>query len=108
MKLPDRRYLAWGAGLIMAAALRVFPGFSSLSWGMSEILGLAATLACLALCACPVRPRQSVPPVLLTLARHKPLGWIALGAAALHMLLALAADHTVVEYLKLTSPLSLL
>jgi len=105
MKLPDRRYLAWGAGLIIAAALPIFAGFTTLSWEISEILGLAATLACLALCACPVRPRQSAPPVLLTLARHEALGWIALGAAALHILLALAADHAVVEYLKLTSPL---
>ena len=33
------------------------------------------------------------------------LGWIALGAASLHILLAVVADHTVVEYLKLTAPL---
>src|SRR5450631_550416 len=105
MKLPDRRYLAWGAGLIIAAALPIFAGFTTLSWEVSEILGLAATLACLVLCACPVRPRQSTPPALLTLRRHEALGWMALGATALHVLAALVTDHTVVEYLKLTAPL---
>jgi DMSO/TMAO reductase YedYZ heme-binding membrane subunit len=103
--LPDRRYLAWGAGLMITAALPLVAGFTALSWELSEILGLAATLACLVLCACPVRPRQSQPPVLLTLSRHQVLGWVALAAATLHILVALAADHTVVEYLKLTAPL---
>jgi DMSO/TMAO reductase YedYZ heme-binding membrane subunit len=105
MSLPDRRYLAWGAALLLAAALPLLAGFTSFWWELSEILGLAATLTCLVLCACPVRPRQSRPPVLLTLSRHQALGWIALAAAALHVLVALAADHTVVEYLKLTAPL---
>jgi hypothetical protein len=90
---------------MIAAALPIFAGFTTLSWEVSEILGLAATLACLALCGCPVRPRQSTPPVLLTLGRHEALGWTALGAAALHILVALVTDHTVVEYLKLTAPL---
>ena len=90
--------------MVILAALPIFAGFTTLGWETSEILGLAATLACLALCGCPVRPRQSAPPVLLTLARHQALGWIALGAAALHVLLALVADHTAVEYLKFTAP----
>ena len=104
MKLPDRRYLTWGAGLIIVAALPVVAGFTSLGWEFSEILGLAGTLACLALCGCPVRPRESTPPVLLSLGRHEALGWMALAAAALHVLVALAADHKVIEYLKFTSP----
>jgi hypothetical protein len=105
MSLPDRRYLAWGAGLMIVAALPLVAGFTGVWWELSEILGLAATLTCLVLCACPVRPRQSRPPALLTLGRHETLGWIALAAAALHVLIALAADHTVIEYLKLTAPL---
>jgi len=52
-----------------------------------------------------VRARESTPPVLLSLGRHEVLGWIALGTAALHILSAAAADHTVVEYLKPTAPL---
>jgi DMSO/TMAO reductase YedYZ heme-binding membrane subunit len=90
---------------MITAALPLVAGFTTLSWELSEILGLAATLACLALCACPVRPRQGTPPVLLSLGRHETLGWIALGWAALHILVALLADHTVVEYLKVTAPL---
>jgi DMSO/TMAO reductase YedYZ heme-binding membrane subunit len=105
MKLPDRRYLTWGAGLIIVAALPVLAGFTTLSWEIAEILGLAATLACLALCGCPVRPRESTPPVLLSVGRHEALGWLALAATVLHVLAAVAADHTVVEYFKFTSPL---
>lgn len=104
MRLPDRRYLAWGAGLIIVAGLPLLAGFTSLGWEISEILGLAGTIACLALCGCPVRPRDSVPPVLLSLGRHQTLGWMALAGAALHALAAVAADHKVVEYLKFTSP----
>jgi DMSO/TMAO reductase YedYZ heme-binding membrane subunit len=98
MKLPDLRYRAWGIGLALTAALPVFAGFT-------EFLGLVGTIACLALCGCPVRPRESDPPVLLSLGRHEMLGWVALGAAVLHALLAVVSDHMVVEYLKPTSPL---
>jgi hypothetical protein len=105
LHLRDRRYAAWAVGLTITAALPVFAGFSGLSWEFAEILGLAGTLACLALCASPVRPRESASPVLLSLGRHALLGWMALGAASLHILLVLLADHTVVEYLKLTAPL---
>jgi DMSO/TMAO reductase YedYZ heme-binding membrane subunit len=105
MKLPDRRYLAWSAAATVTAALPVFAGFTNLGWEFSEILGFAGTLACLALCSCPVRPRDSMPPVLLSLARHELLGWMACVAAALHIVLALMTDRTVVEYLKPTSPL---
>jgi hypothetical protein len=58
-----------------------------------------------ALCGCPVRPRESTPPVLLSVGRHEALGWLAAAAAALHILAAAAADHTAIEYLKFTSPL---
>src|SRR6202051_710189 len=105
MKLRDRRYTAWGIGLALTAALPLFAGFTTLGWEFSEFLGLVGTIACLALCGCPVRPRESDPPVLLSLGRHEMLGWVALGAALLHVLLAVVSDHMVIEYLKSTSPL---
>ncbi len=105
MKLPDRRYRALGLGLAAIASLPLFAGFTRPVWELSEILGLAGLLACVALCSCPVRPRESTPPVLLTLRRHEILGWLAAGAAGLHIILAAAADPTVIEYLKPTAPL---
>jgi Class III cytochrome C family/Ferric reductase like transmembrane component len=105
VKIPDRRYLAWGIGFAALAILPLFAGFTTLGWEFSEITGFAGLLACLALCACPVRPRESTPPALLTLGRHEILGWVALGAAGLHLLWALVAEHAVIAYLKPTSPL---
>jgi predicted CXXCH cytochrome family protein len=105
MKFGDRRYLAWGVGLAVTAALPIFAGFTTLGWELSETLGFVAALACLALFGCPVRPRESMPPVLLSPGRHELLGCIALGLAALHVLVAIVTDHTVIEYLKPTSPL---
>ena len=101
----DRRYLAWAVGLAACAALPLFAGYTKLSWELAEIMGLVAALACIALSSCPVRPRESTPPVLLTLGRHEALGWIALGAAALHVIFSLVSDHTVIQYLLPTSPL---
>lgn len=101
---PDPRYRAWGIGWVITAALPLFSGFTTLGWEISELLGFVGTIACLALCGCPVRPRESDPSVLLSLARHETLGWIALGAAALHAVLAGVSDHMVAEYLKPTSP----
>jgi DMSO/TMAO reductase YedYZ heme-binding membrane subunit len=105
MKLPDRHYMVWGLGLAVIAALPAFAGFTGFGWELSEISGLAALLACLVLSGCPVRPRESTPPTLLSLRRHEVLGLVAFGLAALHVLLALIADHKVIEYLKITSPL---
>src|SRR6202522_1068431 len=105
MKIPDRWYLALAAGLAATAALPIFAGFTKPGWECSEILGLAGALTCLALCGSPVRPRESTPPALLSLSLHEMLGWIALGAAALHIRLAVMADHAVLVYLKPTSPL---
>ncbi len=105
MKLPDRRYVAVGLGWAVIAALPLFAGFTRWGWELSEILGLAGLLACLALCGCPVRPREAAPPALLSLRRHTVLGFIAGTVAGLHIVVALAADHTVVEYLKPTLPL---
>ena len=105
LKLADRRYLAWGVGLLLTAALPLASGFTTVGWEISEVLGFAAALACLALCGSPVRPRESRPSVLLSLGRHELLGWIALAAAALHVLVAVIADRTVIEYLKPSTPL---
>lgn len=97
--------MAWAIGLAACAALPLFAGFTKLSWELAEILGLAGALACIALSGCPVRPRESTPPALLTLGRHEALGWMALGAAVLHVFFSLVSDHTVVQYLLPTSPL---
>jgi hypothetical protein len=105
MKLADKRYLAWAVALALTAALPLAAGFTTIGWEISEVLGFAGALACLALCGSPVRPRESLPPVLLSLARHELLGWIALGAASLHVVVAVVSDHTVIEYLKFTTPL---
>jgi hypothetical protein len=91
--------------LALTAVLPLFAGFTTLGWELAEFLGLAGTVACLALCGCPVRPRESEPPVLLSLGRHELLGWMALGAAVLHALMAVLSDRMVLEYLKPTLPL---
>jgi predicted CXXCH cytochrome family protein len=105
MKWPDRPYLVWGIALCASAVLPLFAGFTSFGWELSEIAGFAAALVCIVLCGAPLRPRQSAPPALISFRRHVTLGKIALGLAALHVVLAVATDHTVVEYLKWTSPL---
>ena len=76
-----------------------------LGWELAQILGVAAAIACLALCAIPVRPRQSTPDLTLALKRHELIGWAALGAVALHVIVLLVVDRRVVEHLKLTTPL---
>jgi DMSO/TMAO reductase YedYZ heme-binding membrane subunit len=105
MKLADKRYLAWGAGLALTATLPLAAGFTTVGWEISEFLGFAAAFACLLVCGSPVRPRESIPSVLLSLGHHELMGWIALGAAAMHVLVAVITDHTVLEYLKLSTPL---
>lgn len=92
-------------GFAAGAVLPLFAGYTKLSWELAEVLGLVGALACVALGGSPVRPRESIPPVLLTLVRHETLGWIALGAVTLHVIFSLASDHTVVQYLLPTSPL---
>lgn len=101
----DVRYALWGAGLIVLAALPVFAGFAGIGWELTQAAGLTSALACIALSGSPVRPRDSVPPTLLSLRRHTLIGWLALLAAAIHVGGLVLVDRTVVEYLKPTAPL---
>ena len=105
MRQLDARYKLWGAALLI---LTVTPALASLigpGWELSQLAGYASGLVCLLLCACPVRPRDAVPPTLLSLRRHQLLGWAALILTVAHIGGLLLADHTVIEYLKTTSPL---
>jgi DMSO/TMAO reductase YedYZ heme-binding membrane subunit len=101
----DVRYALWGAALLMLAALPLFGGFAGIGWELAQAAGLASGLACIALSGSPVRPRDSVPPTLLSLRRHTLIGWLALLAAAIHVGGLVLVDRTVVEYLKPTAPL---
>ena len=105
MRLPDRRYLLWGVVLLALLLLPLRAGFTGIGWELSEWAGYASALACLVLSGSPVRPRAATPPVLLSLGAHRAWAWFAVGAAALHVLVAVAADRTVIEYLKPTLPL---
>ena len=101
----DRRYALWGVGVLLVAAMPVLGGWAGLGWELSQMAGLASGLACIALCGAPVRPRDSVPPTLLSLDLHQFIGWAALAAAILHVAGLVLVDHTVIEYLKPTTPL---
>jgi DMSO/TMAO reductase YedYZ heme-binding membrane subunit len=101
----DRRYAFWGVGLLLAAAMPLLGGWAGLGWELSQMAGFASGLACIALCGAPVRPRDSVPPTLLSLDWHQLIGWAALAAAILHIAGLVLVDRTVIEYLKPTAPL---
>ncbi len=101
----DARYALWGAGLVALAAVPALAGYAGLVWELAQMAGLAGGLACIALCGLPVRPRDSSPPTLLSLRLHTLLGWGALGAVVVHVGGLVAADRTIVEYLKPTTPL---
>lgn len=101
----DVRYALWGAALLVLALLPAFGGFAGIGWELAQAAGLASGLACIALSGSPVRPRDSVPPTLLSLRRHTLIGWLALLAAAIHIGGLVLVDRTVVEYLKPTAPL---
>jgi DMSO/TMAO reductase YedYZ heme-binding membrane subunit len=101
----DVRYALWGVALLALAALPLFGGFAGIGWELAQAAGLASGLACIALSGSPVRPRDSLPPTLLSLRRHTLVGWWALLGAAIHVALLVVVDRTVVEYLKPTAPL---
>jgi len=69
------------------------------------VCGLVGFVACIVLAGAPIRPRLARPRTLLSLGMHAWLGWIALGAVALHVGGLLLSDHRVIEYLKATAPL---
>jgi DMSO/TMAO reductase YedYZ heme-binding membrane subunit len=104
MSKVDRRTASWCVALVLLVLLPAAGGFTGLGWELAQFAGWAATLACLALCGLPVRPRTSVPPTLLSLRQHTLIGWWALGAAALHAVVLVVSDRTVIEYLKPTAP----
>lgn len=75
----------------------------STTWEIAQCLGLCAVAGCLVLCVLAVRPRTGSASALL-LRDHELLGWLVLTAAVVHVGLSLAADHRVIEHLKLTAP----
>ena len=100
----DARYAAWLAILALLLALPAFGGFAGIGWEASQVAGYIGALACIVLAGAPLRPRSSVPPALVSLRLHTLLGWTALIAVALHIIGLVLADRTVIEYLKLTTP----
>jgi DMSO/TMAO reductase YedYZ heme-binding membrane subunit len=101
----DSRIALLGAALIVLLALPALAGFVGPAWELSQLTGLWAAIACIALCGAPLRPRDARPPTLVSLRLHTGIGWAALILAALHIGGLLLFDHTVIEYLKPTAPL---
>jgi DMSO/TMAO reductase YedYZ heme-binding membrane subunit len=101
----DARYAAWLAVLALLLALPAFGGFTALGWESFQIAGYIGALTCIVLAGAPLRPRTSMPPVLLSLRLHTLLGWTALIAVAVHIGGLALADRTVIEYLKPSAPL---
>jgi predicted CXXCH cytochrome family protein len=73
------------------------------AWEVAQALGLCAVAASLVLCVLAVRPRVGAAGA-FSVRGHELLGWLTLAAAVLHVVLLLAADHRVVEHMKLTAP----
>jgi predicted CXXCH cytochrome family protein len=73
------------------------------AWEIAQAAGLCAVAACLVLCVLAVRPRAGAAGA-FPVGGHELLGWLALGAAVLHIGLLLGADRRVVEHLKPTAP----
>src|SRR5215469_17929947 len=95
----------WCLKTVALAARSNLPLVASLTtaWEIAQAVGLCAVAACLVLCVLAVRPRAGAP-VAFPMRAHELLGWLALGAAVLHIGLLLGADHRVVEHIKLTAP----
>jgi predicted CXXCH cytochrome family protein len=105
VKRIDIRYALWGAALLSLIVLPLFAGFAGLGWELCQVAGLLACIACLLLGGAPLRPRDAVPPTLLSLRQHSLIGWLAVAAAAIHIGGLLLADHVVIEYVKPSAPL---
>ena len=78
------------------------------AWGVADLLGLGSLLACVGLCAWPVRPRVAPTPPAVTLARHRLLGFAALALALLHTVGLLVVEPQLIEHLLPTAPLFML
>ncbi len=105
MRKIDWRFAAWGAALFLLAVLPAFAGFASSGWELCQIAGLLGCIGCVALCGAPVRPRDAIPPTLLTLKLHSSIGWLALAAVVIHVVGLGLDDRVVWEYLKPSAPL---
>lgn len=105
MKKLDTRYALWGAALLLLTVLPLFAGFVGVGWELCQMAGLLGCIGCLALCGAPVRPRDAVPPTLLSLRLHSLLGWLALTVVVIHVGGLVLADRVVVQYLKPSAPL---
>ncbi len=101
----DARYALWGAAILLLATLPAFAGFVGVGWELSQIAGLLGCMGCAALCGAPLRPRDALPPTLVSLRLHTLIGWLALLAVLIHVGGLILADRLVVEYLKPTAPL---
>jgi hypothetical protein len=101
----DSRFALLGVALVVLLALPALAGFVGPAWELSQWAGLAAAIACIALCGAPLRPRDAEPATLVSLRLHTGIGWAALTLAALHIGGLVLSDHTVIEYLKPTAPL---
>ena len=101
----DARYVIWGVSLLLIFILPLFAGFAGFGWELAQCSGLIGAVGCIALCGSPIRPRQSTPPVLLTLRQHSLIADLVLGAVILHVGGLLLVDRTVFEYLKPTAPI---
>jgi hypothetical protein len=101
----DSRIALLGAALVVLLALPAVAGFVGPAWELSQWSGLAAAIACIALCGAPLRPRDARPQTLVSLRLHTAIGWAGLILAALHIGGLVLSDRTVIEYLKPTAPL---
>ena len=105
MKKIDTRFALWGAALLLLTLLPLFAGFVGTGWELSQMAGLLGCIGCVALCGAPLRPRDAIPPTLLSLKLHTVIGWMTLGAVTIHVCGLILADRVVVEYLKPSAPL---
>ena len=105
VKRIDTRYALWGTALLSLAVLPAFAGFIGVGWELCQVAGLLGCIGCVALCGAPLRPRDSVPPTLLSLKLHSLIGWFALATVAIHVGGLVLADRIVIEYLKPSAPL---
>ena len=104
MRNADKRYVAVGAGLVVLALLPLWSRRVGIAWEIGSIAGLYAAIGALGLCAFPVRPRETTPPAPMPLEGHRDLGFAVIVLSLAHAGVLVAADHSVIDYLKPTLP----